>query len=224
MALLAITAILAARAGRRFGAALAALIVVGGSRRCGRRRASQTRSSTTRCSGCRGSAFWARRSSFTPPMAAGGEPRGRAAPRVTGNAPRTRGFVRSSCSVSSSCGRPSTGRIRRVRSKRLLRRSRRPRSSACAPSAGRPLVRIDRDVWPVAAGVLLRLFRERRAVCGGIRLAADVQRPGRRYWPRVRRSLSNIAGCERQFLLTSDGRGVTLAEAGPFYAVLAARQ
>jgi hypothetical protein len=33
-----------------------------------------------------------------------------------------------------------------------------------------------------------------------------------------------IAGRERHFLLTSDGRGVTLAEAGPFSAVLLTRK
>jgi hypothetical protein len=83
---------------------------------------------------------------------------------------------------------------------------------------GRPLVRIEQDAWPVAAGVLLNLQKS------GVPFAVEddwlpmfsdiVAATGRET------EVIEITGRERHFLLTSDGRAVTIAEAGPFYAVL----
>ena len=90
--------------------------------------------------------------------------------------------------------------------------------SSGVTGAGRPIVRIEQDVWPVAAGVLLNLQKS------GVPFAVDAD-----WLPMFTDAAATtgretevieITGRERHFLLTSDGRAVTLADAGPYYAVL----
>ena len=217
VALLAITAIVAARAGRRFGAALAALLVV----------ASITALwSATRIEDAivDHEVFWM--SGFgvlgtavllDAAMTAGGERRGRASPRLT----------------SILCGLAvalvaviGVVQLRLVTNQTFSPRPQQVAAAALAEAlkprissvAGRPIVKIEQDVWPVAAGVLLNLQKS------GVPFAVEddwlpmftdaAAATGRET------EVVEITGRERHFLLTSDGRAVTLAEAGPFYALL----
>jgi hypothetical protein len=214
--LLAITAMVAARGGRRFGAALPALLVV----------ASLTALwSVTRIEDAivDHEVFWI--SGFgvlgtavllDAAMAAGGQRRGRASLRATTIA----------CGLAV-CLVAAIG----VFQLRLLTNqtfSPRPQQVAAATLAealkqripsgpGRPLVRIEQGAWPVAAGVLLNLQKS------GVEFSVEDD-----WLPMFTEAAAmtgretevlEIAGRERHYLLTSDGRAVTLGEAGPFYAL-----
>jgi hypothetical protein len=219
VALLAITALIAARAGRRFGAALAALLVF----------ASITALwSVTRIQDAivDHEVFWI--SGFgvlgtavllDAAMAAGGERRARASRRVT----------------STLCGLAvclmaflGVFQLRRITNETFSPRPQQAAAAALAEAlkqrvssvsgAGRPMVRIEQDVWPVAAGVLVNLQKS------GVPFAVEDD-----WLPMFTEAAATtgretevveITGRERHFLLTSDGRAVTLAEAGPFYLVL----
>jgi len=79
-------------------------------------------------------------------------------------------------------------------------------------------VRIEQDVWPVAAGVLLNLQKSGVPFAvedGWLPMFSDLAAATGRETEVV-----EITGRERHFLLTSDGGAVTLAQSGPFYAVL----
>jgi hypothetical protein len=217
VALLAITAIIQARAGRRFGAALAALLVL----------ASITALwSATRIEDAivDHEVFWM--SGFgvlgtavllDAALAAGGDRRGRASPRVT----------------SIVCGLAvclvaviGVVQLRLATSRTFSPRPEQAAAAALAESvkqrmpsaAGRPMVKIEQDAWPVAAGVLLNLQKS------GVPFAVEddwlpmftdvAAATGRET------EVLEITGRERHFLLTSDGRAVTIAEAGPFFLVL----
>ena len=220
VALLAVTAILAARAGRRFGAALAALIVVA---------AMTALWSVTRIEDAivDHEVFWM--SGFgvlgtavllDAVMAAGGERRGRASPRVTATL----------CGLAVCLvGVVGVVQLRLVTNRTFSPRPQQAAAAALAEalkqrqrvSAGRPLVRIEQDVWPVAAGVLLNLQKSGVPFAvedDWLPMFSDIAAATGRETEVI-----EIAGRERHFLLTSDGRAVTLAEAGPFYAVLLAR-
>ena len=215
--LLAVTAILAARAGRRFGASLGALIVVG---------AITALWSATRIGdaiidhevfwmsglGVLGTAVL-----LDAAMAAGGERRGRASPRVT----------------AALCGLAvclvaviGVGQLRLLVDRTFSPRPQQAAAAALAAAlkqrltseAGRPLVRIEQDVWPVAAGVLLDLQKSGVPFAvedDWLPMFSDIAAATGRETQVI-----EITGRERHFLLTSDGRGVTLGEAAPFYAVL----
>jgi hypothetical protein len=216
VALLAITAIVAARAGRRFGAALATLIVV----------ASITALwSATRIQDAivDHEVFWM--SGFgvlgtavllDAVMAAGGERRGRASPRLT--------LILCALAV---CLVAVIGlfQLRLLTSRTFSPRPQQVAAEVLAdalkqrvPSLSRPIVRIEQDAWPVAAGVLLNLQKS------GVPFAVEDD-----WLPMFTDAAAatghetevvEITGRERHFLLTSDGRAVTLGEAAPFYAVL----
>jgi 4-amino-4-deoxy-L-arabinose transferase-like glycosyltransferase len=217
VALLAITAIVAARGGRRFSAALAALLVF----------ASITALwSVTRIADAiiDHEVFWI--SGFgvlgtavllDAALAAGGERRGRASPRVTSIL----------CGVAV-CLAAVIGvfQLRLVVDQTLSPRAQQRAAAALAEAlkerirtvAGRPSVRIEQDAWPVAAGVLLNLqksgvpfavednwlpmFSDAAAATGG------------------ETEVIEIAGRQRHVLLTGEGRAVTIAEARPFYVLL----
>lgn len=219
VALLAVTAIIGARAGRRFGAALPALLVVA--------------SITALWSAMRiqdaivdHAVFWI--SGFGvlgtavllhAAMAAGGERRGKASPRVTS------GLCGLAVCLVVALG---VFQLRLITDQTFSPRPQQVAAAALAEAlkrrvsdvtgAGRPLVRIEQDVWPVAAGVLLNLQKS------GVPFAVDddwlpmftdaAATTGRET------EVIEITGRERHFLLTSDGRAVTLAGAGPYYAVL----
>ena len=218
VALLAITAIIAARAGRRFGAALAALLVVASitalwsvdaHRRCDRRPRGVLDVGVRRAGD-------------------GGAPRRRAWPRAgnEGEGP-LRASPRILCGLAV-CLVAVIGvvQLRLVTSRTFSPRPQQAAAAALAEAlkqrlpgaAGRPIVRIEQDAWPVAAGVLLNLQKS------GVPFAVEddwlpmfsevAAATGRET------EVVEITGRERHFLLTSDGRAVTLAEAGPFYAVL----
>ena len=186
------------------------------SRRCGPSRASKMRSSTTRCSGSRGSACWGPRCSSTPcwPRAGNG------GAGLLGGSPHP---VRA-CGLSG--GRQRSGPAPAGHGRTF---SPRPQQAAAAvlaealkqriPSAaGRPIVKIEQDAWPVAAGVLLNLQKSGVPFAveeDWLPMFSDVAAATGRETEVV-----EIIGRERHFLLTSDGRAVTIAEAGPFYLLL----
>ena len=185
VALLAVTAIVAARAGRRFGAALAALIVVA---------AMTALWSVTRIEDAivDHEVFWM--SGFgvlgtavllDAVMAAGGERRGRASPRVTATlcglavclvgvdrrGPAAAGHQPDVFAASAASGR----------------RGARGSPEAAAACRGRQAAREDRAGRLAGCGRrAAEPSEKRRAVCGGRRLAADVQRHRRRDRPRNR--------------------------------------
>jgi hypothetical protein len=152
-------------------------------------------------------------------MAAGGERRGKASPRVT-----------SALCGLAVCLLAAFGvfQLRLIADQTFSPRPQQVAAAALADAlkqrapgvtgAGRPVVRIEQDVWPVAAGVLLNLQKS------GVPFAVEAD-----WLPMFTDAAATtgretevieITGRERHFLLTSDGRAVTLAEAGPFYAVL----
>ncbi|MEO8259863.1 MAG: hypothetical protein ABI868_21140, partial [Acidobacteriota bacterium] len=210
VALLAVTAILAARAGRRFGAALSALIVVAGVTALW---------SATRIEDMiiDHEVFWV--SGFgvlgtavllDAAMAAGGERRGRASPRVTAIL----------CGLAVSLVAIAGVRELRVAATRTF--APRPQQVAAAAlaeslkqrlpgSAGRPLVRIEQDVWPVAVGVLLNLQKANVPFAvedDWLPMFSEISAATGR-----ETTVIEITGRERHFLLTSGGGGVTLGEA-----------
>jgi hypothetical protein len=78
-----------------------------------------------------------------------------------------------------------------------------------------PFVTIEQDTWPVAAGVLLHLQKS------GLRFAVDAD-----WLPMFTESAAAtgretevvaIVGRERHFLLTAEGRASTIADADPFF-------
>ena len=217
VALLAITAIIAARAGRRFGAALAGLLVL----------ASITALwSVTRIEdaiidhevfwmsglGVLGTAVL-----LDAVLAAGGDRRGRASLRVT----------------SLLCGLAvclvaviGVVQLRLATSRTFSPRPQQAAAAALAEAlkqrlagaAGRPIVKIEQDAWPVAAGVLLNLQKSGVPFAveeDWLPMFSDVAAATGR-----ETEVLEITGRERHFLLTSDGRAVTIAESGPFYVLL----
>jgi hypothetical protein len=216
-ALLAITAIVAARAGRRFGAALAALVVVASIAALW----SATRIEDALIDhevfwmsglGVLGTAVL-----LDAAVTAAGAWRDRASSRLTlilcgvaaglvavlGVAQLRLATIRT---VSPSPQQAAAGALAEALKPRIT-------------SAGRrPIVKIEQDVWPVAAGVLLNLQKS------GVPFAVEND-----WLPMFSEAAAatgreteviEITGRERHFLLTSSGRAITLAEAAPFYAVL----
>ena len=215
--MLAITAIIAARAGRRFGAALAALLVLA---------AITALWSATRIEDAivDHEVFWmsgfgvlGTAALLDAAMAAGGERRGKgfSAPDLDP--------VRLAVGLVAVMG----GLLWLVASQTFSPRPQQVAAAALGEAlkqrirsvAGSRSSRIEQDVWPVAAGVLLNLQKS------GVPFAVEddwlpmftdaAATTGRET------EVVEITGRERHFLLTSDGRAVTLAEAncrlcGPF--------
>jgi hypothetical protein len=217
MVLLAITAIVAARAGRRFGAAMAALLVVA---------SIVALWSVTRIDdaivdhevfwmsglGVLGTAVL-----LDAALAAGGDRRGRASPRVTAvlcglavGLVAVIGLVQLRLAANRTFSPNPQQAAAAVLAEAVKQRM--------AGAAGRPIVKIEQDVWPVAAGVLLDLQKS------GVPFAVEddwlpmftdaAAATGRET------EVLEITGRERRFLLTSEGRAVTIAEASPFYVLL----
>jgi hypothetical protein len=81
----------------------------------------------------------------------------------------------------------------------------------------RPLIQIDQDEWPVAAGALLHLQRNRVAFAVEDDWLVMFTEQARSTGAEMERIM--ITGQQRHYLLTSRREGETIAAADPFYAV-----
>jgi hypothetical protein len=84
-------------------------------------------------------------------------------------------------------------------------------------TAVRPLIQIDQDEWPVAAGALLHLQRSRLAFAVEDDWLVMFTEQARSTGAELDRIV--ITGPRREYLLTSRREGETIAAADPFYAV-----